>query len=172
MLVCRPQHKALTSLLASFSSVKSTLRRDSRPVAELTGPMPHSSLFSQGLRALPSSPGMRSPMLPALQKAKRSHRRISNLLSTTGLAEPATPSSSADTVPPPCLPRSMGVRSSPAPPAIPLSPAGQLQGRQHVRKTTFKTHPVHASGHFMPCCARSQGMGAAPTPAPAAMASP
>lgn len=77
------------------------------------------------------------------------------------------------TVPPPCLPRSMGARSSPAPPAIPWSPAGQLQARQRVRKTTDtgnagknknagKTHRVHALGSSVPCCARS----------PAAMASP
>lgn len=37
--------------------------------------------------------------------------------------------------PTPNLPHSMGVRSSPALPEIPLSPAGRLQGRQHVRKS-------------------------------------
>lgn len=70
----------------------------------------------------------------------------------------------------------MGARSIPALPVIPLSPAGQLQGRQHVRKTTdtanaSKIHPVHALGRLVPCCPRCQGVGAAPTLAPPAMAS-
>lgn len=86
---------------------------------------------------------------------------LQRLLSTKRLTDPFTPSGGADTVPPPCLPRSMGVRSSPAPPAIPWSPAGQLQGRQHVRKTpdrgnAGKTHPAHALGRLVPCCARSR----------------
>lgn len=120
MLVCKPQHKTLTiqRLLACFSNVNLALIMPSYP-----------STLTEEVPLLPAPPQLRvSKALTGRTSYAAEHQEAGRLFHP--------PQGCRGTVPPPCLPHSMGARSSPAPPAIPWSPAGQLQARQRVRKTT------------------------------------